>query len=256
MDRFLDAHLGILAAVSQACALGLAEEEGEGRGTGCAYLPAAPTHHNPPPPPPTCPPYPAQGAYVSPRCLNLTLQYLNHALPHAGPWKRLKPHVPGLLAAAVLPAACFSDVRGREGRGKGLAESGTGLRAFPSGRDAAGGPCRVPACRRPHPRLPPSPLQSDAELWAEDPHEYVRQGNDVLAELYSPKAREVWVRGVEGVDRGQVAGEGSRCCPPATARPPLLLHIHKPIACSLLPSILCTNCAGRAPGPACPRCWS
>ena len=100
-----------------------------GRGGGGAWhwlcLPACRTHPpQPTPPPPTCPPYPAQGAYVSPRCLNLTLQYLNHALPHAGPWKRLKPHVPGLLAAAVLPAACFSDVRGREGRGKGLAEVG------------------------------------------------------------------------------------------------------------------------------------
>jgi importin-7 len=83
---------------------------------------------------------PSHGGYATPRATNLALQYLAAAVPSPSSWKGLKPHVPAVLAAAALPAACFDD--------------------------------------------------ADAELWADDPADFVRKGNDVMEELYSPKVRE------------------------------------------------------------------
>ena len=82
---------------------------------------------------------PSHGAYVTPRATNLALQYAAGAVPSPTGWRALKPHVPALLAAAALPAACFDD--------------------------------------------------RDAELWMDDPAEFVRKGNDVMEELFSPKVR-------------------------------------------------------------------
>jgi hypothetical protein len=80
----------------------------------------------------------AGGAWVSPRCAHLLLQYVAEAVPHREPWKLLKPHAQTLLAAAALPALAF-------------------------------GP-------------------ADAELWEEDPAEFVRKGYDVLEDMHSPRA--------------------------------------------------------------------
>ena len=33
--------------------------------------------------------------------------------------------------------------------------------------------------------------QVDAELWEEDPQEYIRRGNDIIEEMYSPRAAAV-----------------------------------------------------------------
>lgn len=66
-----------------------------------------------------------QGRYLTPRVINLAMQYLTTAVSLGATWKALKPHVPQLLAAVVFPLCCFND--------------------------------------------------EDAELWAEDPQEYIRK---------------------------------------------------------------------------------
>ena len=48
-----------------------------------------------------------QGQWVSPRVINLTLQYLTHAVKLSKTWKALKPHVATLLLHVVFPLLCF-----------------------------------------------------------------------------------------------------------------------------------------------------
>jgi hypothetical protein len=71
-----------------------------------------------------------QGRYLTPRVINLAMQYLTTAVSLGATWKALKPHVPQLLAAVVFPLCCFND--------------------------------------------------EDAELWAEDPQEYIRKARVAL----------------------------------------------------------------------------
>ncbi len=72
------------------------------------------------------PPLPVvQGVWLSPRVVNLALQYLTVAVKAARTWKVLQPHVPQLMARVLFPLMCFDD--------------------------------------------------SDAELWADDPQEYIRK---------------------------------------------------------------------------------
>ena len=41
--------------------------------------------------------------------INLSLQYLTHALTLSATWKQMKPHTNDLLTRCVLPLMCFSD---------------------------------------------------------------------------------------------------------------------------------------------------
>ena len=66
-----------------------------------------------------------QGKWLSPRVVNLALQYLTVAVKAARTWKVLQPHVPQLMARVLFPLMCFDD--------------------------------------------------ADAELWEDDPQEYVRK---------------------------------------------------------------------------------
>ena len=50
-----------------------------------------------------------QGEWLSPRVINLSLQYLTHALTLSATWKQMKPHVKDLLTRCVLPLMCFND---------------------------------------------------------------------------------------------------------------------------------------------------
>ena len=50
-----------------------------------------------------------QGQYLTPRVVNLAMQYLTTAVSLGATWKALKPHVPQLLGAVVLPLCCFHD---------------------------------------------------------------------------------------------------------------------------------------------------
>jgi hypothetical protein len=43
-----------------------------------------------------------EGRYMSPRCVNLALQYLTRALELQGPFRQLKPHVEALLSQVRL----------------------------------------------------------------------------------------------------------------------------------------------------------
>lgn len=67
----------------------------------------------------------AQGKWLSPRVINLALQYLTVAVKAARTWKVLQPHVPQLMARVLFPLMCFDD--------------------------------------------------ADAELWEDDPQEYIRK---------------------------------------------------------------------------------
>uniref|UniRef100_A0A383WBL3 Importin N-terminal domain-containing protein n=1 Tax=Tetradesmus obliquus TaxID=3088 RepID=A0A383WBL3_TETOB len=79
----------------------------------------------------------ASGRYLSPRVVNLSLQYLTRALELKGPYKQMKPHIEPLLSQVVLPLLCFDE--------------------------------------------------EDAELWKEDPQEFVRKGYDVLEDMMGTK---------------------------------------------------------------------
>lgn len=50
-----------------------------------------------------------QGEWLSPRVLNLCLQYLSHALTLSATWKHMKQHTNNLLTRCVLPLMCFND---------------------------------------------------------------------------------------------------------------------------------------------------
>jgi importin-7 len=50
-----------------------------------------------------------QHQYLSPRVVNLLLQYLTHALKLSKSWVAVKPEVPLLLEHVVFPLMCFSD---------------------------------------------------------------------------------------------------------------------------------------------------
>jgi len=80
----------------------------------------------------------AEGKWLSPRVVNLALQYLTVAVKAARTWKVLQPHVPQLMARVLFPLMCFDD--------------------------------------------------DDAELWEDDPQEYIRKGYDITEEMYSPKS--------------------------------------------------------------------
>lgn len=47
--------------------------------------------------------------YVSPRVLQQTVNYLNHAVKHAFSWKFLKPHMFGIVQEIIFPLLCHSD---------------------------------------------------------------------------------------------------------------------------------------------------
>jgi len=50
-----------------------------------------------------------QGEWLSPRVINLSLQYLTHALTLSTTWKHMKQHINALLTRCVLPLMCFND---------------------------------------------------------------------------------------------------------------------------------------------------
>ena len=50
-----------------------------------------------------------QGQYLTPRVINLAMQYLTHAVALSSTWKALRPHAGSLLAGVVFPLCCFSD---------------------------------------------------------------------------------------------------------------------------------------------------
>ena len=52
---------------------------------------------------------PLQGEWLSPRVINLSLQYLTHGLTLSATWKSMKPHISALLTRCVLPLMCFND---------------------------------------------------------------------------------------------------------------------------------------------------
>lgn len=47
--------------------------------------------------------------YVSPRVLQQTVNYLNHAVKHAHSWKFLKPHMFGIIQEIIFPLLCHSE---------------------------------------------------------------------------------------------------------------------------------------------------
>ena len=49
-----------------------------------------------------------QGSYVSPRVLQLCLNYVNTAVSHALSWKLLKPHVPTLVRDVIFRLMSYS----------------------------------------------------------------------------------------------------------------------------------------------------
>lgn len=51
----------------------------------------------------------AQGAYLSPRVVNLLLQYAGQAVSYSHTWKLLKPHAQQILHSVVFPLLCFTD---------------------------------------------------------------------------------------------------------------------------------------------------
>ncbi len=50
-----------------------------------------------------------QGEWLSPRVINLSLQYLTHGLTLSATWKHMKQHINALLTRCVLPLMCFND---------------------------------------------------------------------------------------------------------------------------------------------------
>ncbi|DBB04276.1 hypothetical protein WJX77_005934 [Trebouxia sp. C0004] len=51
----------------------------------------------------------SQGEWLSPRVINLSLQYLTHGLTLSATWKHMKQHINALLIRCVLPLMCFND---------------------------------------------------------------------------------------------------------------------------------------------------
>ena len=54
-------------------------------------------------------PHALQGQWLSPRVVNLTLQYLTVGIRQARTWKLLQPHVPALMQRVLFPLMCFGD---------------------------------------------------------------------------------------------------------------------------------------------------
>ena len=50
-----------------------------------------------------------QGQWLSPRVVNLTLQYLTVGIRQARTWKLLQPHVPELMQRVLFPLMCFAN---------------------------------------------------------------------------------------------------------------------------------------------------
>lgn len=50
-----------------------------------------------------------QGVWLSPRVLNLLLQYLQTAVSLSKTWKVIKPFCQGLLESVVFPLLCCTD---------------------------------------------------------------------------------------------------------------------------------------------------
>lgn len=50
-----------------------------------------------------------QKIYISPRVLQLALNYINEAVSHAFSWKFLKPHMAGIIQEVIFPLMCCSD---------------------------------------------------------------------------------------------------------------------------------------------------
>lgn len=50
-----------------------------------------------------------QGQYVTPRVINLVLQYLTTAVNLSATWKQMKAHIGSLLGSVVFPLCCFND---------------------------------------------------------------------------------------------------------------------------------------------------
>lgn len=50
-----------------------------------------------------------QGAWLSPRVTNSTVQYLTHAVQLSRTYKLMKPHLHALLINAIFPLCCFDD---------------------------------------------------------------------------------------------------------------------------------------------------
>jgi hypothetical protein len=57
---------------------------------------------HPPAPLPPSPPWDVQGAYLSPRVVNLLLQYAGQAVSYSHTWKLLKPHAQQILHRWVI----------------------------------------------------------------------------------------------------------------------------------------------------------
>uniref|UniRef100_T1J129 Importin N-terminal domain-containing protein n=1 Tax=Strigamia maritima TaxID=126957 RepID=T1J129_STRMM len=82
------------------------------------------------------------GIYVSPRVLQLTLNYLNQAVNHAFTWKFLKMHMEAVVREVLFPIMCYTE--------------------------------------------------QDAQMWVNDPHEYIRLkfgekfGVDIFEDILSP----------------------------------------------------------------------
>ncbi len=51
----------------------------------------------------------AQGQYITPRVINLALQYLTTAVGLSSTWKPLKAHMGSLLGSVVFPLCSFND---------------------------------------------------------------------------------------------------------------------------------------------------
>ncbi len=51
----------------------------------------------------------SSGTYVSPRCLQLALNYVNLAVSHSITWKMVKPHVQELMKNVVFPLMSYSE---------------------------------------------------------------------------------------------------------------------------------------------------
>lgn len=50
-----------------------------------------------------------QGTYMTPRVINLALQYVTTAIGLSYTWKALKPHMQSLCTSVVFPLCCFND---------------------------------------------------------------------------------------------------------------------------------------------------
>ncbi len=51
----------------------------------------------------------SEGQYMSPRVINLAMQYLTHAVDLKPSYKLLKPHIDPLWQQVVFPLMCFTE---------------------------------------------------------------------------------------------------------------------------------------------------